>query len=45
MVKAIYNVWRSKYFVDLVTKTLEGKARIRACCYVFMAAFVMGLIG
>ena len=45
LVKAIYNVWRSKYFVDLVTKTLEGKVRISACCYVFMAAFVMGLIG
>ena len=45
LVKVIYNVSRSKYFVDLVTKTLEGKVRIRACCYVFMAAFVMGLIG
>ena len=45
LVKAIYNVWRSKYFVDLVTKTFEGKVRIRTCCYVFMAAFVMGLIG
>lgn len=45
LVKAIYNVWRSKYFVDHVTKTLEGKVRISACCYVFMAAFVMGLIG
>ena len=45
LVKAIYNVWRSKYFVDLVTKTLEGKVRISACCYVFMAASVMGLIG
>ena len=44
-VKAIYHVSRSKYVVDLVTKTLEGKVRISACCYVFMAPFVMGLIG
>ena len=33
LVKAIYNVWRSKYFVDLVTKTPKGKCRISACCY------------
>ena len=27
MIKAIYNLWRSNYFVKLVTETLELKVR------------------
>ena len=33
LVRAIYNVWLSKYFVDIVTKTLEGKVSLRSKRY------------